>query len=210
MVEKDAVRRGYDELAETYAEQRHDGSRQTGILAEFLESVGESVRVLDVGCGQGTPVLDRLAESATAMGVDFSRSQLELAAENVPGVPVLQGDMTRLPVRDDAFDALTAFHSLIHVPRGEHQAVVDEFARVLRPGGRLLVSEGPNEWSGSNPDWLDAGAEMQWHIAGAEATRDHLRSAGFEITDEWGASNQFAEEDEQWVFFAARLDSSAD
>jgi hypothetical protein len=71
----------------------------------------------------------------------------------------------------------------------------------------MLVSEGPNEWSGTNPDWLESGVEMQWHIAGAEATRVQLRDAGFEITDEWGTANEFADEDEEWVFFAARPDS---
>jgi SAM-dependent methyltransferase len=210
MVEKDAVRRGYDDLAAEYAAARDEEGHEMDALDRFLEPLTESARVLDVGCGQGFPVLRELADAATAVGVDISRGQLELATENVPGVPVLQGDMTRLPLRDGAFDALTAFHSLIHVPRGEHQAVVEEFARVLSPGGRVLVSEGPNEWSGSNPDWLDGGAEMQWHIAGAEATRDHLRSAGFEITDEWGTADTFADEEEHWVFFAARLDSSAD
>lgn len=207
MVEKDAVRRGYDGLAEAYAEQRPEDGREMDILDGFLRPLPESARVLDVGCGQGTPVLRRVAESATGVGVDISRAQLALAAENAPGAHLAQGDMTRLPVRGGAFDAVTAFHSLIHVPRDEHRAVVEEFARVLQPGGRLLVSEGPNEWSGTNPDWLETGVEMQWHIAGAEATREQLRNAGFTITDEWGASNHFADEDERWVFFAAELDS---
>ncbi|WP_276299035.1 class I SAM-dependent methyltransferase [Halorussus lipolyticus] len=210
MVEKDAVRRGYDELAEEYAEQRPAEGRQMDLLGEFLEPVGESARLLDVGCGQGTPVLSRLAELGPAVGVDFSRSQLNLADEDVPEADLLQGDMTRLPVRDGAFDALTAYHSLIHVPHDEHQAVVDEFARVLRPGGRVLVSEGPNEWCGENPDWLDTGTEMQWHIAGADATRDHLRNAGFTVEDEWGTTDEFADEEERWVYFSAQLASSPD
>jgi len=83
--------------------------------------------------------------------------------------------MVGLPFRNGSFDAVTAYHSLIHVPREQHQEAVDEFARVLADGGRLLCSEGPDEWSGTNPDWLDTGVEMQWHIAGVEATRDHLR-----------------------------------
>jgi ubiquinone/menaquinone biosynthesis C-methylase UbiE len=207
MVEKDAVRRGYDGLAEAYAEQRLEDGQEMTILDGFLQPLPDSARILDVGCGQGTPVLRRLDESATAVGVDISRAQLELATKNAPGAHLGQGDMTRLPVRDGAFDALVAFHSLIHVPSEEHQAVLDEFARVLRPGGRVLVSEGPNEWSGTNPDWLETGVEMQWHIAGAEATREQLRDAGFTITDEWGTTDRFADTDERWVFFAAELDS---
>jgi len=85
--------------------------------------------------------------------------------------------MARLPILDSTVDAVLALHSLIHVPAGEHQTVIDEFARVLRPGGGLLVSEGPGEWEGANPNWLNAGTEMQWHVAGVETTRTHFETA---------------------------------
>jgi ubiquinone/menaquinone biosynthesis C-methylase UbiE len=207
MVDKDAVRRGYDAMAETYAAERTTDGDDMDVLDGFLESIRASARILDAGCGQGAPVLRRLSESATAVGVDFSRAQLALATENAPGAALAQGDVTRLPVRDGAFDALTAYHSLIHIPIEEHRTVLDEFARVLESGGRLLVSEGPNEWCGTNPDWLESGAEMQWHIAGADATREQLADAGFAIEEEWGTDNTFADDDEEWVFFSARLDA---
>ena len=206
MVDKDAVRRGYDELAAAYAADRNEDGRGREVLSQFLRKLPESARVLDAGCGQGTPVLGDLSASATAVGVDISRTQLELAAERVPGAALAQGDMVRLPFRGDAFDAVTAYHSLIHVPAEQHQAVVDEFARVLGDGGRLLCSEGPEEWSGANSDWLGSGVEMQWHIAGAEATRTHLRNAGFVVESERVVDDSLDDgNDAQWTFFAARL-----
>jgi ubiquinone/menaquinone biosynthesis C-methylase UbiE len=207
MADKDAVRRGYDDVAETYAAERSDEGRDVDIVDRFLTPIPASARILDAGCGQGTPVLRQLGATATAVGVDFSRGQLTLATENAPGAALTQGDMTGLPFRDDAFDAVTAYHSLIHVPPEDHQTVVDEFARVLRPGGRLLVSEGPEEWSGTNSNWLESGVEMQWAIAGADATREQLRTAGFTVTEEWGAPNTLADDDARWVFFSARLDA---
>ncbi|ELZ04186.1 class I SAM-dependent methyltransferase [Natrialba aegyptia] len=237
MVDKTAVRRGYDELAETYAAERaaNEDGRERDVLATFLRSMETPGRVLDAGCGQGTPVLRDLDgdgprtsdgngdgnanedgngdgntdENGTreAIGIDVSRTQLELAAENAPTAALSQGDMTRLPLRDDCCDAVTALHSLIHVPLADHRAVIDEFSRVLRPGGRVLVSEGASEWTGTNPDWLDSGVEMQWHIAGIEATREQLRAAGFRITDEWGTTESFADQDEHWRYLAAELDA---
>lgn len=207
MMDKDAVRRGYDDLAETYATERSEDGRGMDVLARFLDSLSKPARILDAGCGQGTPVLRRLSTVATATGVDFSREQLGLAAENVPDASLVEGDMTRLPVYDGVFDVVTAYHSLIHVPLEDHQTVVDEFARVLRPDGRLLLSEGTDEWSGRNPNWLDSGVEMQWNIAGADATREHIQNAGFTVTDEWGITDTFAEDEERWVFFAAQLDT---
>jgi len=206
MVDKDAVRRGYDDAADAYAAARDDEGRDVDLLEEFLGQLPPTARLLDVGCGGGRPVLSRAGDTA-AVGVDISRTQLERAARTAPGVPLVQADMTSLPVRDGSFDAVTAYHSLIHVPIDDHRAVVEEFARVLRPGGRALLSEGPDEWHGTNPDWLESGVEMQWHIAGADATRGHLRDAGFEVLDERGTTHSFDGDDERWVYFDARLDA---
>ncbi|WP_276279530.1 class I SAM-dependent methyltransferase [Halorussus caseinilyticus] len=207
MSDRDAVRRGYDEMAETYAAERSEGGRGTELLTDFLDALPDDPRVLDAGCGQGTPVLARLAESGDPLGLDFSREQLRLAAVNVPGASLSQGDMTALPFRDDAFDAVTAYNSLIHVPYGDHETVLGEFARVLRPGGRVLLTEGCQEWSGENPDWLDTGVEMQWDIAGTEATRAQLESAGFAVVGEWEVTDRLNDDGEEVPkpVFEARL-----
>ncbi len=214
MVEKETVRRGYDGLASVHADQRSDDGRGTEILAEFVDSLSDSARVLDAGCGQGTPVLSRLSAETSAVGVDFSRQQLRLAADNAPGASLVHGDMTRLPFGSDTFDAVVAYWSLIHVPMDDHQAVIDEFSRVVRPGGRVLLCEGTTEWVGENPNWLDSGIEMQWEIAGANATQEQLCSAGFAVVDSWGTPSELeadreeeSDGDEPWTFFAARLDA---
>ncbi|ADB60223.1 Methyltransferase type 11 [Haloterrigena turkmenica DSM 5511] len=208
MVDKDVVRRGYDELAETYAAERSEEDRERAALEAFFESLPASPTVLDAGCGQGTPVLQRGSEdgAVAAVGIDFSREQLELAAANAPMASLVQGDLTDLPFHDGVFDAVIALHSLIHVPLDDHRTVLEECARVLRPGGRVLVSEGLEEWRGENPDWLETGVEMQWHVAGAATTRTQLRETGFEIVDERGVSGTLCE-DERWVYVAGRLEN---
>ncbi|NKE35397.1 class I SAM-dependent methyltransferase [Natronococcus sp. JC468] len=217
MLERDAVRRSYDELAETYAANRSEDGRATELLARFLESLPDSSRVLDAGCGQGTPVLERLGESTTAVGLDFSRAQLALAADSEADAALVQGEMTSLPFGRSTFDAAVAYWSLIHVPTGDQSAVLDEFARVLKPGGRALVCEGTDEWRGTNPNWLDSGVGMEWDLAGAAATAAGLRDAGFEIVDRWGVPEELDgaggdgdEEDPEhpWTLFDARLESS--
>lgn len=174
------------------------------LLAAFLDSLSAPARILDAGCGQGIPVLRRLSAASAAVGLDLSRGQLRVAAERVPAAALLRADLTALPFREGAFDAAVAYHSIIHVPEGDHRSVVEEFARVLSPGGRLLLTEGRDPWSGTNPDWLDGGAEMQWSIVGAEATRTHLRDAGFTVVAEHDVTDEA--DDERWVFFSARLD----
>lgn len=212
MVDKDAIRRSYDELADVYAEQRTENGRGTEILRQFLDGLPVRVRVLDAGCGQGTPALSRLDAETTAVGVDLSREQLGLAASNLPECRLVQGDMTMLPFDAATFDAIVAYWSLIHVPMDDHRTVLDEFARVLEPGGRMLVCEGTAEWSGENPDWLDSGVNMEWNIAGAKTTRNQLERVGFTIVDRWGTPSELeadreseADDDTPWTFFSARL-----
>ncbi|WP_336135797.1 class I SAM-dependent methyltransferase [Natronomonas amylolytica] len=214
MVEKNTVRRGYDELGDAYAAHRSGEGQGMDALSTFLEAVPESARILDAGCGPGRPVLSHLADAASAVGLDFSGEQLRLAAEHAPEAALVRGDMTTLPFAAETFDAVVAYWSLIHVPLADHRTVIDEFSRVLCPGGRLLVCEGTERWAGENPDWLDSGVGMEWEIAGAEATREQLHDAGFEITDSWGVPETLEDEeagedgddaDDDWTFFAARL-----
>lgn len=207
MVDKEAVLQGYDDIASTYLEGRSPSDEEREALTTFLDSLPNDARVLDSGCGGGEPVLKRVADSHRPVGVDFSAAQLEIAKSTVPEAGLVRGDMTRLPVAENSVDAVVAYHSLIHVPSGDHRPVLDEFARVLRPGGRLLVSEGPEEWAGTSLDWLGTGTEMGWYIAGAAATRKQLAAARFCIEREYGAPNTLAEDDEAaWVFFDAVLD----
>ncbi len=215
MADPDGVRRAYDDLAETYATQRSTDERATVILDEFLDA-GATKRVLDAGCGQGEPVLTRVEETADGVGLDVSREMLYFADEHVTG-PLVQGDMTRLPFAPRSFDAVVAYWSLIHVPLADHPATVEEFARVLRPGGRVLLCEGPEEWVGENPDWLDSGVEMAWEIAGVERTREQLHDAGFRVTASWDTVERLGDDGEErdhedaddpdWVFLAAELNA---
>lgn len=207
MDEKTAVQRAYDEIAETYAAQRSTDSSGIDVLDRFLHPFSENTRILDAGCGQGTPVLERISDSSTAVGVDISCEQLQIAVENTPAAALIQGDMTTLPFREGVFDAVTAYHSMIHIPIDEHQTVIDEFARVLQSDGRLLLSEGAGEWKGANPDWIGSGVEMRWSMVGPETTRKQLLSAGFSVKNRWNLNDELAEEDDVYKpLFLAHLE----
>ena len=202
MTDRDAVRRAYDELAETYASRR--SSDPPAALDRLVDELPEEARVLDAGCGQGTPVLAAIADFPEAVGLDFSGEQLRLAAENAPDAALVRGDMTSLPFSTNAFDAVAALHSLIHVPLAEHPTVLAEFARVLSPGGLALLTEGSEEWVGENPDWLGSGVEMRWEIAGLEATREDLDRNGFDVLDVRYRRDELADGSDK-PFLLARL-----
>ena len=199
--QRNAVRRGYDEVAETYLDERSPDPEEIELLGKFSDRLPVDGVVLDAGCGAGDPVAATLTTDFGVVGMDISSRQLELAAGLVPGARLLQGDLTTLPFGADAFDGIVAFHSLIHVPTERHAGVYEEFGRVVRPGGHLLVTVGPDAWEGTNPDWLDAGGEMQWSFPDLEVSLGHLGDAGFEVRDHVNVGDELGG---SWEYVLAR------
>ena len=97
---------------------------------------------LDVGSGPGnvTASLARAGEpDGVALGVDISEAMLERAVRNEAGPQVgfLRADAQRLPLRDNTIDAVNSMAVFQLIP--DPAAALGEIARVLRPGGRLVI-----------------------------------------------------------------------
>ncbi|WP_276252904.1 class I SAM-dependent methyltransferase [Halomontanus rarus] len=208
MDERQAVQTAYDEIADHFADVTADeptserAQSRPVPVKRFCEALEADDDVLAAGCGGGDAALEAAGE--TGVGLDFSREQLARARANVPAA-LVRGDMTALPFAADSFDAVAALYSLIHVPVDEHRTVLAEFARVLRPGGTLLVTEGGVEWTGTNPDWLDSGTEMRWSMAGPDATHEDLEVCGFDVRGVWNVPDPTTEDGEKPFFLADLL-----
>lgn len=203
MTDRERVRNAYDEIAETYDEQRDDDPPETPLLDTFLDGLPADPVVLDAGCGGGEPITRLLASRARVAGLDFSRSQLDLAADRLPETALFQGDLTALPFRADVFHGVVSAYAVIHVPWDDHRTVFEEFHRVLRPSSPLLVSVGSDDWEGSTDDWLGAGAEMHWSQPGPERTKGLLREAGFTVAETYGVADTLGDDEGEKVFVLA-------
>ncbi len=98
-------------------------------------------RVLDVGCGTGANLLV-LAEhfGCTPAGVDSSEAMLAEARRKLPDADLRRGVAERLPFDDASFDAVLSVEMLEHLPADVREPALLEMLRVLRPGGRLIVT----------------------------------------------------------------------
>jgi SAM-dependent methyltransferase len=113
--------------------------------------------------------------------------------------------MTDLDFAPETFDAVVALHSIIHVPRTEHLALLRNILRWLKPGGAFLATLSVGEWEGEESDWEGWGAAMRWSHYDRETNLKMLREAGFEIVSaQTRAGRGTGEEEETWLWVLAR------
>lgn len=175
---KEIVRKGYDKIAAEYQADRNvfDNRKE---LEEFAKLMPRHARILDVGCGAGVPVVKFLVESGfDVTGIDFSESMLEFARRNVPQAKFIRKDMTELDFEEGFFDGLTAFYSLIHVPRDNHLLLLRSFHRILKPNGIMLICLGPDAWEATEEYY---GTMMFWSHFSPEESRQLVKKAKFKI-----------------------------
>jgi SAM-dependent methyltransferase len=193
-MDRNEVRRAWDEVAATYAARRDPDGSDAALIDDLLGELPTDPDVLDVGCGDGARTLANLP--AGSVGLDVSRRGLDLASETVPDARLVHGEMSALPFGADRFDAVTAYHAVFHVERDRHPAVYTEFARVLRPGGRLLMTLPSGQFETVRRGWM--GGRMFFSAPGRDRTLAQLREAGFAdvetrtATDPLGSSTEFA------------------
>lgn len=179
MTEKESlVKKGYDKIAEEYQADRH-GFDHVKELEEFASLLPKNAKVLDVGCGAGVPVAKFLVDSGfEVVGVDFSENMLRLARKNMPQISFIRKDMAKLDFADNSFDGLTAFYSIIHVPREKHSLLFKSFNRILKPNGIMLACMGPDEWEATEDYY---GTKMFWSQYSPEKSLRLVKDTGFEV-----------------------------
>lgn len=133
------VRKGYQHWAITY-------DNFPNLLIEVEEPVVKALlkkippgRALDAGCGTGrySKFLDSLGYSVT--GVDLSREMLLKAKTNSRKINFIQGDIIKLPLKNNCMDLVISALVLTHLP--DINIALSELARVVRVGGHIIISD---------------------------------------------------------------------
>jgi demethylmenaquinone methyltransferase/2-methoxy-6-polyprenyl-1,4-benzoquinol methylase len=107
--------------------------------AADLARVGPGTRALDVATGTGDLAIELASRGGDVVGSDFSEGMLARARAKAPGLTWEQADAMALPYPDDSFDAATVGFGARNF--GDLGEGLREMARVVRPGGRVVILE---------------------------------------------------------------------
>lgn len=140
-ISRSAARQIYDRLgAGLDRAERFEGRAKALALDLLAAAPGE--RVLQVGVGTGAEhaaLLGAVGASGLVVGCDLSRGMLQLTRRRAD-TPLCEGDAVRLPFGRRQFDQLFSAYTLDLIPLDEIPHALAEFRRVLRPGGRIVLT----------------------------------------------------------------------
>ena len=177
MVERGDTLTGYRRWAATYDEPRNSlFDADEPVMHQIIDALlpGDA---LDGACGTGRYAAYLAGRGHRVVGVDSSPDMLARARARVPSGEFLLGDLRELPLPDHCVDLVVSGLALSHMPT--LAPVMAEFARVLRPGGQLVISDAHHEIviRGSVPHALGPNNEPGLAASYRHTPGDFIRAA---------------------------------
>lgn len=182
---------GYEGVAAEFLAGR--GSRRghsAGIgvkeVRKWARTLARGAAVIDIGCGTGFPITQVLvAEGLNVFGVDAAPSFVEAFRRNFPDTPVACEAVQDSRFFDRTFDGVLAWGPMFLLSAEEQRRLIQRFAEILVPGGRLLFTS-----VAESVVWKDAMTGLESRSFGAEEYRKQLSAADLAILSEYEDAGQ--------------------
>ena len=141
----------YQRRAARFAAERDSSLKyEREALERFTAALPPGGRVLDLGCGTGTPVSAYLLDHGFAVtGLDAAPAMLAIAREELPEGRWVLGDIRDLDgvaaLAGETFDGVLSWHGSFHLTRDEQRAALPAICARVRQGGALMLTAGPED-----------------------------------------------------------------
>jgi SAM-dependent methyltransferase len=181
------VRSSYDRVARRYADEFGDElshrpleRAMLGALPELAGLAATPGVVADLGAGPGHVARHMRAAGVPTIAIDLAPAMAAIA-HNQNRVPAAAGSLTALPLADASLAAAIVFYAVIHLDDAGLVAAAGELARVLRPGGVVLVSAHVGEEVRHLDDWHGQRVDLDFRFLQPDALGRMLAGAGLVV-----------------------------
>jgi ubiquinone/menaquinone biosynthesis C-methylase UbiE len=181
------IRNSYDRVADEYA--KHIFSELGGkpldreLLTRFAVQTRGKGKVCDMGCGPGHVARFLHEAGADVFGLDLSPAMLEQARQLNPAIEFHEGNLLALDLLDASLAGITAFYAIVNLPREAIPQAFREMARVLKPGGLLLLAHHIGEQTVHRDEWWDRPINMDFHFLDPLRVQRDLEEAGLAVEE---------------------------
>jgi ubiquinone/menaquinone biosynthesis C-methylase UbiE len=152
------------------------------LLDEFSRYFAPASVIHDVGCGPTGHISRYLqARGLHVIGSDISGKCIEIASACHPEMEFLVMDMANLKLDDQSIDGIVSYYSIIHTPKRSIPAIFQEFRRVLKKKGKLLVSVKGGDQEGYLQEFLGFRTRVYFTHFQKEEIARFLTENGFGI-----------------------------
>ena len=179
------IETSYDRVAEHYATEffgeleRKPFDRE--LLSEFAESVRGLGQVCEIGCGPGQIARYLQDRGVNMSGLDLSQEMIKFASQLNPDISFARGDMLALELPRASLAGIVCFYAIIHLKRADAPRALAEMHRVLKPGGKLLLSFHRGVGELHREEWYDMPVSIDVTLFEPEEMAGYLEGAGFEV-----------------------------
>lgn len=146
---------------------------------DFMREELRGKLVLNAGCWTGNFETLIPGNHCRLIGLDINEQALKIARRGSPDKHFVRGDILRFPFREGRFDVVTFFATLEHIPDRTEIPVLTELGKMLRPGGKLVLTTPHSYWLGNIldvPHWLTNHRHYR-----LKEIKHFARAAGFEV-----------------------------
>ncbi len=182
-----SIRISYDRLADEYARRIFDELQHKPLDRELLDRFASAVagrgEVCDMGCGPGQIARYLRDAGANVFGLDLSPGMVEQARRLNPDINFREGNMMALDLADGSLAGIAAFYAIVNIPPASLPMVFREMARVLQPGGLLLLAFHTGNETLHEEELWERKVSMDFFLLQPSSIRRGLEDAGL-VVDE--------------------------
>lgn len=176
----------YDYLAEEYHALFKDELCQKEYDRKLLDCYAQyfsfASKIYDVGCGPSGHIGRYLFDKGlNVIGVDISQKCIDIAKNYHPDMAFKKMDMMALQLDDLSIDGIISFYSIIHTPKNDVYKIFQEFKRVTKIGGKILLAVKEGDHEGIEDNILNTNASIYFSYFTNKEIETYFIENGFKI-----------------------------